>query len=85
MVFPDEVFTSITVVKDAKMPIHRDTYNDKSTYNLIVPFAGWPELRNLGRASTRRSLPREVPGKDPQGSSASGSSSQPEVRSKNKA
>eukprot|EP00439_Symbiodinium_sp_Y106_P014523 s9297_g2.t1 len=51
LVFPDEVFTSITVVKDVKMPIHRDSYNDKSTYNLIVPLqvtadAGvWEELQ----------------------------------------
>ena len=37
LVFPDEVFTSITVVKDVKMPLHRDSHNDKSTYNLIVP------------------------------------------------
>ena len=31
LVFPDEVFTSITVVKDVKMPIHRDSYNDNAT------------------------------------------------------
>ena len=81
MVFPDEVFTSITVVKanpSGYLQRQIDLQLDRAT-------AGWPELRNLGRASTRRSLPREVPGKDPQGSSASGSSSQPEVRSKNKA
>ena len=51
MVFPDEVFTSITVVRDARMPLHRDVYNDKSTYNLIVPLqvspdaAVWEELQ----------------------------------------
>ena len=72
MVFPDEVFTSITVVKDAKMPTHRDTYNDKSTYNLIVPLqvgpnsAIWEELQPgdpfLGKYQEKTFKARVLPG-----------------------
>ena len=72
MVFPDEVFTSITVVKDARMPIHKDIYNDKSTYNLIVPLqvgpssAIWEELQPgdsfLGKYQERTFKARVLPG-----------------------
>ena len=37
MDFPDEVFTSATVVKESMMPPHKDVYNDKDTNNLVSP------------------------------------------------
>ena len=37
MDFPDEVFTSATVVKDSMMPPHKDVFNDKNTNNLVSP------------------------------------------------
>ena len=51
LVYPEEVFTSVTVVRNARMPVHKDSYNDKKTYNLVIPLkvtpdAGvWQELR----------------------------------------
>ena len=56
MVFPDEVFTSITVVRDARMPLHRDVYNDKTTYNLIVPCASESGCGSVGRSSNQETL-----------------------------
>ena len=48
--FPEEVFTSATIIKNAALPTHRDVYNDRSSRNLISPLqvprgAGvWEEL-----------------------------------------
>ena len=39
MDFPDEVFTSATVVKDSMMPPHKDVFNDKNSNNLVSPLA----------------------------------------------
>ena len=50
--FPDEVFTSATIVKNASLPTHRDVYNETRSRNLISPLqvprgAGvWEELRS---------------------------------------
>ncbi|CAE7937867.1 GIP, partial [Symbiodinium sp. KB8] len=50
--FPDEVFTSATIVKNASLPTHRDVYNERRSRNLISPIqvprgAGvWEELRS---------------------------------------
>ena len=35
--FPEEVFSSVTIVNNVVMPIHKDVYNDKTTKNLVVP------------------------------------------------
>ena len=49
--YPTEVFSSITVVRNTRMPLHRDIYNDRRTSNLAVPLrvtkdaAIWEELR----------------------------------------
>ena len=51
MDFPNEVFTSATIVRNASMPTHRDSFNDKRSNNLISPLrttkgAGvWEELQ----------------------------------------
>ena len=37
LAFPEEVFSSVTIVRDTYMPIHRDSYNDRQTYNLVIP------------------------------------------------
>ena len=48
--FPDEVFTSATIVQNAALPTHRDVYNEQRSRNLISPLqvprgAGvWEEL-----------------------------------------
>ena len=48
--FPDQVFTSATIIKNAALPTHRDVYNDRNSRNLISPLqvsrgAGvWEEL-----------------------------------------
>ena len=49
--FPDECFTSATLVKNAYMPTHKDVFNDKDSRNLVSPLkvterAGvWEELK----------------------------------------
>ncbi|CAE7767290.1 RE2 [Symbiodinium sp. CCMP2592] len=49
--FPDECFTSATLVKNTCMPTHRDVFNDKDSRNLVSPLqvtegAGvWEELK----------------------------------------
>ena len=49
--FPGECFTSITLVKDAALPPHKDKYNWKGSWNLLsplkVPRGGgiWEELK----------------------------------------
>ncbi|CAE7466341.1 unnamed protein product, partial [Symbiodinium sp. CCMP2456] len=54
---PDKVFTSIALVKNALMPVHKDSFNLKSTVNLISPLktakgsSVWQEMR------TREYLP----------------------------
>ena len=69
LVFPEEVFTSVTVVKNARMPVHKDSYNDKRTYNLVIPLkvtsdAGiWQELRP-GDPFQGNYMPMEVKGKE---------------------
>ena len=35
--FPDQVFTSATIIKNAALPTHRDVYNDRNSRNLISP------------------------------------------------
>ncbi|CAE7864522.1 GIP, partial [Symbiodinium microadriaticum] len=50
MDFPGEVFSSATIVQNASMPVHKDVYNERCSYNLISPLqvtngAGvWEEL-----------------------------------------
>ena len=49
--FPNECFTSATLVKNAYMPTHKDVFNDKNSRNLVSPLkvtegAGvWEELK----------------------------------------
>ncbi|CAE7777535.1 RE1 [Symbiodinium sp. CCMP2592] len=49
--FPGEVFTSATIVRNAAMPTHKDSFNERHSYNLISPLkvtkgAGvWEELQ----------------------------------------
>ncbi|CAE7800726.1 GIP [Symbiodinium sp. CCMP2592] len=49
--FPDECFTSATLVKNTCMPTHRDVFNEKNSWNLVSPLqvtegAGvWEELK----------------------------------------
>ncbi|CAE7208121.1 GIP [Symbiodinium sp. CCMP2592] len=49
--FPGEVFTSATIVKNAAMPTHKDSFNERHSYNLISPLkvtkgAGvWEEMQ----------------------------------------
>ena len=51
MDFPDEVFTSVTIVRNASMPTHRDSFNERNSNNLISPLrtttgaAVWEELQ----------------------------------------
>ena len=72
MDFPDEVFTSATVVRDSLMPPHKDVYNDKNTSNLVSPLrvpkgAGvWQELVP-GDEFLGNYQQREVKGKTLQG------------------
>ncbi|CAE7605323.1 RE1 [Symbiodinium sp. KB8] len=72
MVFPEELFTSVTIVKNTKMPLHRDVFNDKRTKNLIIPLdvtpdAGvWEELRP-GDQFQGTYMELEVNGKDTPG------------------
>ena len=69
LVFPEEVFTSVTVVRNARMPVHKDSYNDRNTYNLVIPLkvtsdAGvWQELRP-GDPFQGSYMPMEVKGKE---------------------
>ena len=72
MVFPEELFTSVTIVKNTKMPLHRDVFNDKRTKNLVIPLevtsdAGiWEELRP-GDQFQGNYIELEVNGKDTPG------------------
>ena len=51
LAFPEKVFSSVTIVRDTYMPIHRDSFNDRKTYNLVIPLdvtsdaAVWEELQ----------------------------------------
>ena len=51
LAFPEELFSSVTIVRDTYMPIHRDSFNDHKTYNLVIPLdvttdaAVWEELQ----------------------------------------
>ena len=70
--FPGEGFTSIVLVKNAVMPIHRDSYNKKESSNLVSPLAVtkgsgvWQELKVgdefKGEYQTRCVNGKEVPG-----------------------
>ena len=72
MDFPDEVFTSATVVKDSMMPPHKDVFNDKNTNNLVSPLtvpkgAGvWQEMIQgdefFGCYQQREVKGKELPG-----------------------
>ncbi|CAE7789604.1 RE1 [Symbiodinium sp. CCMP2592] len=72
LAFPEEVFSSVTIVRDTCMPVHRDCFNDRKTYNLVIPLdvtgdaAVWEELcpgdQFLGSYETRWHKGREVPG-----------------------
>ncbi|CAE7257247.1 RE1, partial [Symbiodinium sp. CCMP2592] len=66
LAFPEEVFSSVTIVRDTCMPVHRDCFNDRKTYNLVIPLdvtgdaAVWEELcpgdQFLGSYETRSDL-----------------------------
>ena len=72
MVFPEKLFTSVTIVKNTKMPLHCDVFNDKRTKNLVIPLdvtqdAGiWEELRP-GDQFQGNYMELEVNGKDTPG------------------
>ena len=48
---PGRLFTSVVLVKNAVMPVHKDSYNDKQTLNLVSPLKVsrgstiWQEMR----------------------------------------
>ena len=48
---PGRMFTSVVLVKNAVMPVHKDSYNDKQTLNLVSPLKVsrgstiWQEMR----------------------------------------
>ena len=70
--FPGETFTSMALVKNAVMPIHRDSYNMKGTSNLVSPLnvtkgsGVWQEMKVgdefKGKYEARRFNGKEVPG-----------------------
>ena len=70
--FPNKDFTSIALVKNAVMPIHRDSYNKKESSNLVSPLkvtrgSGiWQEMKIgdefKGRYEPRWFNGKEVPG-----------------------
>ncbi|CAE7245139.1 RE2 [Symbiodinium sp. CCMP2592] len=72
LAFPEEVFSSVTIVRDTFMPLHRDCFNDRKTYNLVIPLevtddaAVWEELCPgdlfLGNYKTQNYKGRELPG-----------------------
>ena len=37
MEFPNEGFTSATVIRDSIMPPHKDVFNDRDSFNLVSP------------------------------------------------
>ena len=37
LALPEKVFSSVTIVRNTYMPIHRDSFNDRKTYNLVIP------------------------------------------------
>ena len=51
MDFPGEIFTSVTLTKNAVMPLHRDIFNLKGSFNLVSPLkvgrgsAIWQEMK----------------------------------------
>ena len=59
--FPDEVFTSATIVQNAALPTHRDVYNEQRSRNLIFPPPSTSRCRSLGRSVCGRHLPGQVP------------------------
>eukprot|EP00439_Symbiodinium_sp_Y106_P081279 s1633_g20.t1 len=72
MDFPNELFTSATIVRNASMPTHRDSFNDKNSSNLIsllrtTTGAGvWEELQPgdvfKGRFQSMEVNGKQVPG-----------------------
>ncbi|OLP81882.1 putative transposon protein [Symbiodinium microadriaticum] len=69
LVFPEEVFTSVTVVRNARMPVHKDSYNDRNTYNLVIPLnvtsdAGVWQVLRPGDPFQGSYMPMEVKGKE---------------------
>ena len=69
LTYPEEVFTSVTIVRNSCMPIHKDSYNDRGTYNLVIPLevtsdAGiWQELRQ-GDSFEGTYMPMDYKGKE---------------------
>ncbi|CAE7247999.1 unnamed protein product, partial [Symbiodinium microadriaticum] len=72
MDFPDEVFTSATVIRDSIMPPHKDVFNDRDSFNLVSPLqvpkeAGvWQQMTTgdtySGKFLAQTINGREVPG-----------------------
>ena len=72
LAFPEKVFSSVTIVRNTYMPIHRDSFNDRKTYNLVIPLdvtsdaAVWEELQPgdpfVGTYKAMNLKGRELPG-----------------------
>ena len=70
--FPGEVFTSVVLTKNAVMPLHRDIFNFKGSFNLVSPLkvgkgsAIWQEMKFgdefYGNFEFREVDGKEVPG-----------------------
>ena len=69
---PGRKFTSVVLVKNAVMPVHKDSYNDKQTLNLVSPLrvsrgsTVWQEMRPgdefYGNYKSMMIKDKEVPG-----------------------
>ena len=72
MDFPGEIFTSVTLTKNALMPLHRDIFNLKGSFSLVSPLkvgkggAIWQEMKFgvefYGNFEFREVDGKEVPG-----------------------
>ena len=70
--FPGKVFTSVVLTKNAVMPLHRDIFNLKGSFNLVCPLkvgkgsAIWQEMKFgdefCGNFEFREVDGKEVPG-----------------------